>query len=280
MNLDVSNFLASRTYSPATKSTYAYVLEQMLSHPFKDWGASDLLNFVHRESWGNSMQYVALNACKAFIKWSLGHSHPALSARLKRVQPKPQRSLNSVQVLDLLASFDTYTPIGARDQCLVAVAIDTGLRVSELARIQLANVDIEHRTILVITKGGQWQYAVYSPETAAILDRWLSYRKPADGCNSLFISLQKNKRRGKPLTKCGIQTLFKRWGQSLGFKLSPHDARRGFATISTTNGAPSRIVQAAGRWSDISMVERYTRSIEAQAIQPYLPMHKSETPKS
>jgi hypothetical protein len=43
--------------------------------------------------------------------------------------------------------------------------------------------------------------------------------------------------------------------------------------MSTNNGAPSRVIQVAGRWSDIAMVERYTRTIEAEAIQPYLPMH-------
>ena len=78
------------------------------------------------------MQYVALNACKSFIKWSCGLKHPALSAKVKRGKPKPQRAINQKQLIDLLAMFDTYTPIGARDQCLVAIAADTGLRVPSL----------------------------------------------------------------------------------------------------------------------------------------------------
>jgi integrase len=280
MKSQIKNFLASHTYSEATKSTYAYVIEGLINQPFHEWGAGDLLNFVERENWGNSMRYVALNACKSFIKWSHGNNHPALSAKVKRAKPKPQRALEYDQILKLLASFDTYTPKGARDQCLVAIAIDTGLRVSELASIQLANIDREHNTILVITKGGQWQYAFYSPETAAILDRWLAYRKPADGVNNLFISLMKNKRHGKALSKAGIQTLFKRWGAALDFKLSPHDARRGFAVISSENGAPSRVVQKAGRWSNIGMVEHYTATIEGKAIQPYLPMHITRAKES
>lgn len=273
MNTEVQNFLASHPYSDATKATYAYILEELVTQPFREWGAGDLLNFVKRKNWGDSMQYVALNACKSFIRWAHGSIHPALSAKIKRSKPKPQRALNQKQLIELLALFDTYTPIGARNQCLIAIAADTGFRVSELASILLANVDIEHRTILVKIKGGQWAYGVYSPETAAILDRWLSYRQPADGVNSLFISLKENKRYGKPFSKTGIQSLFKRCSSKLGFKISPHDARRGFATMSTNNGAPSRIIQVAGRWSNIEMVERYTRTIEANAIQPYLPMH-------
>jgi len=275
MNNDLSNFLASHTYSDATKATYAYVIEELTKQPFKEWGAGDLLNFVKRDTWGESMQYVALNACKSFIKWAHGATHPALHAKVKRGKPKPQRALTENQLIKLLALFDTYTAHGARDQCIIAIATDTGLRVSELANILLANVDIEHRTILAKIKGGQWQYGIYSPETAAILDRWLSYRKPADGVNALFISLKENNRYGRPLTKSGIQSLFKRCAKKLDFKISPHDCRRGFATMSTRNGAPSRVVQEAGRWSNIEMVERYTRTIEAEAIQPYLPMHNT-----
>lgn len=280
MNSQVSNFLASHPYSDATKSTYAYILDDLVKQNIEKWGAGDLLNFVKRENWGNSMRYVALCACRSFIIAQHGSNHPALTARLKRCKPKPQRSLKFNQVLDLLAMFDTYTPIGARDQCLAAIALDTGLRVSELASIKLANIDIEHRSILVMVKGGQWQYAVYSPETAAILDRWLSYRKPADGVNALFLSLAKNARHSHALTVNGIKTAFKKWGKLLNIKLSPHDARRTFATVSTIMGAPSRVVQVAGRWSDIAMVERYTRAIEADAIQPYLPIHNALKPKS
>jgi len=275
MNIDLSNFFASHKYSDATKVTYTYVLEELITKPFNKWEAGELLSFIKRENWGDSMQYVALNACKSFIKWSHGATHPALSTKVKRGKPKPQRALTEGQLIKLLALFDTYTTQGARDQCIMAIAADTGLRVSELASILLANVDLEHRTILAKIKGGQWNYGIYSPETAAILDRWLSYRKPADGVNSLFISLKENKRYGKPFTKSGIQSLFKRCAKKLDFKISPHDMRRGFATISTRNGAPSRVVQEAGRWSSIEMVERYTRTIEAEAIQPYLPMHNT-----
>jgi integrase/recombinase XerC len=177
------------------------------------------------------------------------------------------------QVILLLASFNPYTPIGARDLALAALAIDTGLRESELARVQLADVDLENRTLQVIVKGGQWGIAVYSAETALAVEKWLHFRQPAPGVQSVFVSLAPNKGRGAQLTRHGIKAIFKKWGASLGWKLSPHDARRTFATVSTILGAPSRVVQKAGRWSDLTQVQRYTDSIEALAITPYLPIH-------
>lgn len=272
MNTEVLNFLASHPYSESTKSTYKKVLDELTAHDLSAWSANDLLLFVRDKGGGANTQYVNLAACRKFIAWKFGANHPALSARTKRIKPKRQRTLTIEQVILLLSSFDPHTAKGARDLALAALAIDTGLRASELARVQLADVDREHRTLQVIIKGGQWSMAVYSPETANYIEKWLSYRRPADGVGNLFISLRKSKDQGNGLTVHGVKVTFKRWGINLGFKLSPHDARRTFATVSTILGAPSRIVQAAGRWSSIDMVERYTRAIEAEAIRPYLPI--------
>jgi integrase len=273
MDRRISNFLASNLYAKNTKDTYAHILNELVEHEFPKWEAGELFGFIERENWGDSKRYVALNACKSFIRFLYGKDHPALSAKIKRVKSKPQRALTYDQLLILLALFDTYTADGARNQCIVALAIDTAFRVQELSSIKLADVDRQNRTILVITKGGNWRYGVYSEETGAILERWLSYRKPADGTNGLFTNLKEDYRYGRPISKAGIQTLFKRWSAKIGFKVSPHDLRRGMATLTTINNAPTRIVQVAGRWSDIAMVEHYTRTIEAQAIQQYLPMH-------
>ena len=70
----------------------------------------------------------------------------------------------------------------------------------------------------------------------------------------------------------GLQKIVEGWGLRLGVRLSPHDLRRSFATLATIFGAPSRVVQAAGRWSDIQMVERYTRGLQLGAISPYFPV--------
>ncbi len=272
MTSEVLNFLASHKFSDATKRTYKRVLDELAHHVTALWSASDLLAFIEREEWGNATRCLNLAACRKFLAWRHGANHPAAAARLKRIKGKQQRTLTMSQVIDLLASFDPHTAIGARDLALAALAIDSGLRASELARVELPDMDREHRTLQVIVKGGQWGIAVYSPETANYIEKWLAFRKPADGVNNLFVSLRQSKDQGKALTVHGIKIIFKRWGLKLGFKLSPHDARRTFATVSTILGAPSRIVQAAGRWSNIEMVERYTRAIDAQAIRPFLPI--------
>lgn len=272
MNREVENFLASFGYSEATKETYRYVLALLVVEDWSAWNASDLLRFVQRPNWGNSMQYVALCACKKYIADMAGAHHPALRARVKRVRPKRGRSLDLDGIMKLLASFDPYTPIGARDLALASLAIDTGLRASELAQVELADVDLEHRTLQAIVKGGSWGFAVYSAHTAAFIGRWLSFRQPADGVGRLFVSLRDNKDRGKPLTKHGVKAIFRKWGRALGMKLSPHDARRTFGNVASLLGAPTTVTMAAGRWESEESFKRYQLEITARAIEPYLPV--------
>ena len=280
MNTEVENFLASHPYSVETKAAYRPVLDELTGQPFEAWAASDLLNFVTRSNWGNSRQYVNLCACRKFIAWKFGQSHPALNARLKRIKPKKGRSLSFSQLVQLLASFNTYTAIGARDLALAALAIDTGLRESELARLQLVDIQLENRTLQVIVKGGQWETAVYSHETAMAVDRWLNYRTPAPGVGSVFVSMAPNKRAGQQLTKHGIKAIFKKWGCSLGWKMSPHDARRTFGNLATLLGSPQSVTMAAGRWHNEEAFRRYTQEITALAITPYLPVAHAMNPKS
>ena len=270
--VQVVRFLASHPYSLATQMTYSRILAGLLKLPdLAGLPAAGLVDFVTgRPEWGNSYQWVVLCACRKFLAWQFGANHPALSARIKRVRGKRQRTLTASRALDLLASFDPRTPKGARDLALAALGLDTGLRCSEFCHLQLGDVDLQSRTLQVIIKGGQWGMGVFSPETAQYLGEWIAFRQAAPGVGEIFVST----RTGRPLTRCGLNCIVKKWGLKIGLKLSPHDMRRSFATLSTIFGAPSRVVQAAGRWSDITMVEHYTQGLDPAEITPYLPVAK------
>ena len=272
MNRDVEEFLASFPFADTTRGTYRRALVQLEDRcqPGK-LSAADLLGFISRPEWGMNQRYTVLCACRKYLSYKYGPDHPALAARVKRGLPRRQRVLSVENALELLASFDTFTTKGSRDLALAAVLLDTGLRCSEVCRLALADVDLVDRHLQVIVKGGQWAGAVFSTETAQYLREWIVQRRPASGEGAMFVSLHQQ-RRGKALTREGLKILVRNWGLSIGIKLSPHDFRRSFATLSTIFGAPSRIVQVAGRWSQITMVERYTQDVQQSAIEPYLPV--------
>lgn len=279
----VEDFLASGEYSELTKTSYRRILEKLVSiENLAEFTASDLLNFV-KETVNGTQQYVALCACRSFLAWRYGQVHPARSARIKRVLPKKQRALTMAQLVELLSSFDTSTAIGARDLALAAVAIDTGLRRSELARIRLADVDLQNLNLQVIVKGGQWGKGLYSSQTAVFIEGWLSFRKPAKGIDTLFISLrgsQKHKEYGQALTGHGIKMIFRKWSRNLGFQFTPHDARRTFATITHLLQAPIKASMAAGRWYNMEVYEKYLIDVAAEQIRPFLPIANAMKHKS
>jgi integrase len=77
---------------------------------------------------------------------------------------------------------------------------------------------------------------------------------------------------GQRLTTSGLRVIVRKWGDGAGLgQISPHVFRRTFATLATIGGAPSRMVQLAGRWSRIEEVERYTRALTLDRFYDYLP---------
>ena len=270
MNIEVEEFLASHRYAESTKKKYRSHLPLLLNvSDIEHLSAAGILQLINKPGWGNSQQSCTLFLFQKFLRWKFGAQHPALNAKIKRTKPKPRRSLNPDKALQLLASFDTYTPIGARDLALAAYALDTGFRRAELCNTLLDDVDFSTNTAIALCKDSQYKYGAFSAETAHLIQNWLVVRAAAPGTPNLFV----NSRSGKALTGDGLGCIFKAWAKKIGFKVSPHDLRSSFATLSTIYGAPSRTVQVAGRWASIDMVEHYTGNLQLEAIRQYLPMH-------
>ena len=270
MNDDLANFLASFPYAASTRRTYQDVLSRIFagSQDPANMTASELLEILEQSGWGNARQCVGLAATQKYLAWKFGHHHPALTAKQKRIQGKPQPALDKETALKVLASFNPFDPKGARDLAICSLLLDTGLRESEICRLEQADTDTEHRVLQVITKGGQWEAAVFGEQTAAHIERWKAFRNVVDGQGFLFT----NVRTAEGLTPEGLYSIIREWGRKIGLHLSVHMFRRSFAVIGTINGAPERILMEGGRWSDSKMIKRYTRTLRLEAVRKWLPV--------
>jgi integrase len=269
MNREVDNFLASFKFAKSTMTSYRRVLDQLLAIPrLNRLDAAGLVAFIEKPNWKNSQQNVALFCAKKFLRWRYGDRHPALNAAIIRTKPTPRRVLNATTALQVLASFNPYTPGGSRDLAIIAFGLDTGFRRAEMCTMQLADVDFYTNTAKAICKGGQWGYGAFSPETASIIQAWLRFRKPADGIGNLFVSLKS----GKGLTGNGMACIFKRLTKVIGFRISAHDLRSSMATLTAIYGASSRAGQIAGRWKTQEEYEHYTATLQLDLVRPHLPM--------
>jgi integrase len=259
INLD--DFFAENPCAKTTRDTYSYALRRFdaACADIARCTPNEILKFFKTTGWGESLQYTAATAIKKYVRWQFGASHPALRLRVKRGKAKPGRVLTIARAKELISSFDLSKIKGKRDYAIACLALDTGLRVNELATLKFADIDLSARTLKVKTKGGDWDDGTFSDDTRSAVADWCNYRRMGD--DRLF-----------QVTRDGLRVIVRRWGEKLGFRISAHDFRRSFATIASKAGAPSRLVQVAGRWSNIEMVERYTQSLVPSDFDEFFPV--------
>lgn len=228
-----------------------------------------------RQQWSPSTQYLALIACRGFLRWALGQrTSPADALPLPRRHGRPQRALTELRLQQVLAQLDTSRPKGTRDLSLITLLVDTGLRAAEVTSLRTDHVNVNDRTFTVRVKGGAWADGVFGSYTGACLVDWLGIRDDyaRRGVLEIYVGLG-GLTPGCRMTVCGLRAMFREMGRKVGFPLSTHDFRRTFATLALKQGVPSRLVQVAGRWKDLAMVERYSRSLTARDFEPYSPVN-------
>jgi site-specific recombinase XerD len=278
---DTGRFCDDRNFSGHTRRSYVWMLVRLerwidrRSLKIESLTVDNFKAFLTEQEWSNSSQYIAVCAARSYVRWRYGSCHPLLELRFRRQKTRPGRTLNETQTVKLLSSIDTRSPRGIRDLAMVTLMLDTGLREGEICRLDVRHVDMAHRTLTVICKGGEWETATFFDYTASCLGNWLSVRGQLSQKLQLsykcFVALD----TGRGLSENGLRHRFIRLGKLAGLgALSPHDLRRTFATLALKGGASTRLVQVAGRWKNIQMVERYSRALEPSALQPFSPVNR------
>jgi len=277
---DVDHFLTETDYSPATAVSYGYHLKRLADWldavciPLEHLNASLLRTYLGSHGWGNNCQRLAGNAAKSFCRWRYGATHPCLTLKLPKDDSAPGRALEQEELDRLLAVFDTTTPAGWRDLAMLALMVESGIREAEVCRLELDYLNLQGMRFFVLAKGRKWREGTFSPITAQYLDIWLNARKEFAYPKYPFVFVSINgKTQGRKMTPGGLRANFRTMGirAEIG-KFSPHVMRRTMATLLIQNGAPTRLVQELGGWSDIQMVERYTRTLRPQQIEQYSPL--------
>jgi integrase len=276
MREKIERFLLEGAYSVNTIAFYRYVLVRIGNDmgELQEVNPGDVRDWLADQDWSEVTQYSANCAIRSFARWAYGSQHGLAGMKVQRAESGPQRTLSFDQVRRMLESFDTFKSKGRRDLAMACLMLDSGIRAAEVCRLNLQNLDMIDRSFSVLIKGGKWDRGVFSAYTGVCLSTWLGDREKlvCQGVKEVFVSIGGNT-PGHALNRHGLRAVVRNWGKQAGFgQLSPHDFRRTFATLATRLGAPSRLVQVAGRWSSIEMVERYTRVLDARDIDPWLPI--------
>jgi len=288
----IDDWLMEQPYAAGTKEAYRWYLGRLadwLEEQGKDMATLTGAEFVRwldtrQKTWGSASRNMAAASMKGFVRWSYGDSHPALRVRIKRESPGPQRTLTSAEAKTLLdylehgSNGDAWRPSFVRNLALVSLLLDTGLRATEVCDLKLENLDLPEGTLQVRIKGGRWGQGIFGERTRIRLEAWLELRKvfARPAVDTVFVGIG-GLAPGTPLTGNGLRRLFHYMALDCGLKrISPHTLRRSFAVLSIENGASTRLVQLAGRWRSLMMVETYTRTLAPGAFAPFSPVEGIE----
>lgn len=177
--------------------------------------------------------------------------------------PKPARHLPEVLSLKeterLLEAPDTTKTLGIRDRAILEVMYATGLRVSELIHIQLADLHLAEGLIVTIGKGDKERLVPLGTQAIRWVEKYLTDSRPLllKGRRDPFLFLNFH---GRPLTRQGIWKNLQQTVREAGInkRVTPHTLRHSFATHLLENGADLRTVQDLLGHADISTTQIYT----------------------
>lgn len=160
----------------------------------------------------------------------------------------PKKKIEAFTERELETLFDSCETL--RDRALLEFLYSTGARVSEVAAVNIDDIDFKKATCLIKHGKGDKERITYISEKCMYwLEKYMETRDDNDVC--LWLG-----RRGR-LTKSGIEAVIKRVSDKSGIPAHPHKFRHTLATDMIKRGAPLQIVQQILGHEDISTTMVY-----------------------
>ena len=225
-------------------------VDQLTLHHIRRWQA-DALRAGHARS---SLSRRA-SAVRNFGRW-LEHRGIVQSDPASRLSsPRPDKTLPRVLAADQTAEIfhnlevgaEEEDPIALRDLAMVEFMYGTGVRVSELCRLNIGDLDFARQTVTILGKGNKQRVVPFGESAARALKRWMDIGRPAIAANghhkdadqAVFLG-----KRGGRIDPRQVRTVVHQATSTVsGGDVSPHALRHSAATDVLEGGADLRVVQ-------------------------------------
>lgn len=205
------------------------------------------------------------------IKKGIIEQNPAKLIPLPKREKVLPVFLSVDEVFKLIDSIEQKGVLAIRDLAIIELLYSSGLRVSELSKIKLLEIDRHEYFVKVSGKGNKERIVPFGSDAAEALSKYIVRRnelKPKD--DYLFLN-----NRGSGLTSRSIERIVKKYGLLSGIskKISPHSLRHTFATHLLGGGADLRSIQELLGHSSLSTTQRYTHTSVEQIMKIYDKTH-------
>lgn len=295
----------SKTQSPSTQNAYANDLRQFISFLSKgekdregaavaseDLSGENIRAFIHHlgELGYASASIARKTSCiRSFVHF-LSRRDVIPEDPLKQVAPRRLSStlpkvLTESEMELLLQSPDTSTPFGKRDRAMLELLYGSGLRVSELCRLDLGDIDYSLGFVQVLGKGGKQRLVPVGSVCLEALGTYLEAGRPVleragkgkDRAPSLSVRrpLFLN-RAGKRYGIRSVRRMLEGYLLAAGIdpsRASPHTLRHSFATHLISGGADLRSVQDMLGHASVRTTQIYTHVMPDHLREVYRSAH-------
>ncbi len=194
-----------------------------------------------------------------------------------KIGKKLPNYLNYEEIENLLNKLDVTTVYGYRNRLILELVYSTGIRLSELSKIKVNDINLSDKTLKVMGKGSKERIVYFGRITFNYLEKYLSNQrkillnnKPND---YLFIN-----KFGNRLSKSGFEKIIKSCAKEVSLKhnISMHTLRHTFATHLLNNGADIKTVQELLGHESLATTEIYTHVTSERIKEVYLKTHPRE----
>lgn len=283
-----------KRYSPNTLLSYGedlnqfcdYLREYLGRDIYKDnkvLGDLDLLtvrgfiSHLHQRGYNKSSISRKLAALRSFFGFLCRQNYMARNlaqaVRTPKLASRLPCILHEDEVAGLLEIEFDADPAGMRDRAILELLYATGMRVGELANLQLAQLDFDSRMIRVTGKGNKERVVLFGQKAFDALRNYLEVRNNLlnrQDSQYLFLNL-----KGNRLSETRIRQILTGYVRksALQKKISPHTFRHSFATHLLNSGADLRWIQELLGHSSLSTTQKYTHLSIDQLLQTYQKAH-------
>lgn len=217
---------------------------------------------MSRSGLGKSSIARRLSAVRSFLRFVVREgvleTSPAETVPAPRA-PKPlPRTLTVDEVFGLLDGIQTDDIAALRDRAMLELLYASGLRVSELVSLDLADLDLTAQVLRVMGKGNKERMVPFGTKAETAIRKWLKPSQTLRGRNesaeALFLNL-----RGTRITDRSVRRILNRRLQDAAIfaHISPHDLRHSFASHMLGSGADLRAIQELLGHASLSTTQRY-----------------------
>ncbi len=220
-------------------------------------------------------------ALRSFLRFLIKNDYKTLEPSkidLPKTESRSLKFLEREQVDLLVTSIDTSKEDGMRDRAALELLFSTGLRVSELVKLNRDQINFQRREFGVIGKGGRARLVFISDRASHWVQEYLKKRK--DVFKPLFIRYSGTINEYEDgekmrLTARSIERIVKKYVRlsRLPVDATVHTLRHSFATDLLTNGADIRSVQEMLGHKNIATTQIYTHVTNKQLREVHAAFH-------